>query len=161
MQTFVVLLDVPALYCCSSRTLSRIVAMLIERRLEIQTAQPSGVFFHLQVSHQETQSSIPLRDTDNSCQVYRCYPNWLAILGKGIRTGFGSSIAGYEYTRQEYATSMLQNNTLSPAPPCALPCLKPSISYLIVGLLGIFAKEQALSCSWFPSLLKSASIKVL
>lgn len=127
MQTSVVLPDVPALYCCSSRTLSRIVAMLIESRLEIQTAQPSGFFFQLQVSHWKTQSSMPLRDTDNSCQVYRCCPSWLAILGKGIRTGFGSSIAGYEYTHQEYAISMLQNNTLLQHPVLCLAWSHPSL----------------------------------
>lgn len=104
------------------------------------------VFFHLQVSHWETQSSIPCRDTSNCCQVYRCCPSWLAILRKGVRTGFG----WYEYTCQEYATSTLQNNTPSPAPPCALSCLKLSISYLIVALFGIFVKEQALGCWWFP-----------
>lgn len=120
-----------------------------------------GFFFHLQVSHRETQSSTPFRDTSNCCQVYRCCPSWLAVLGKGVRTGFGSSIAGDKYTRQEYVTSALQNNTLSPAPPRALPCLKPSISYLIMALLGIFVKEQALSCWWFPGMLKTASIKVL
>lgn len=38
IQTFVVLLDVAALYFCSSRTLSRTVTMLIHSRLEIQTA---------------------------------------------------------------------------------------------------------------------------
>lgn len=120
-----------------------------------------GFFFLLQVSHWDTQSSIPFRDTSNCCQVYRCCPIWLAILGKGVRTGFGSSIAGYEHTHQEYATSILQNNTLSPASPCALPCLKPSISYLIVALPGIFVMEQPLSCWRFPGMLKTASIKEL
>lgn len=140
-KTSAVLLDAPALYFCSSRTLSKTVAMLIHSRLEIQRAQPSGVFFHLQVSYRETQHSISFRNTSNCCQVCRCCPSWLAILGKGVRTGFGSSIAGYKYTHQAYATSTLQNNTLSPALPCALPCLKPSISYLTVALLGIFVKE--------------------
>lgn len=55
MQTFVVLLDVPALYFCSSRTLSRTVAMLIHSRLGIQTAEPSGVFF--------PSTGIPPRDS--------------------------------------------------------------------------------------------------
>lgn len=70
------------------------------------------------------------------------WPSWARVSEQGL--------AGYEYTPQEYATSTLQNNTLSPASPCALPCLKLSISYLIVALLGIFVKEQALSCWWFP-----------
>lgn len=97
------------------------VAMLIHSRLEIQTAQPSGFLSHLQVSHWETQSSIHFRDTSNCCQVYRCCPSWLAILGKGVRTGFGSSIAGYKYTAR---TMLLQlcNITLSCTTPCfALP----------------------------------------
>lgn len=149
IQTLVVLLRFPAVFCCFSRTLARPMAMSIHSRLEIQTAQPSGFFPSTGVPPGGwTQATFQRHPYD--CQVYRCCPSSLAIHSKGVRTGLGSSIVGYEYTCQEYAPSQPQTTaSLLHHPVLYPPCSHPS--HLIVALLGVFVEQQPLSCSWFPS----------
>lgn len=123
IQTLVVLLGFPAVFCCFSRTLARPMAMSIHSRLEIQTAQPS-VFFPSTGVPPGGWTQATFQRYPYGCQVYRCCPSWLAIHSKGVRTGFGQ----LDYRLWIYMPGICSftatNDSLSPAPPCALPSVE-------------------------------------
>lgn len=125
-QTVAVLLAFPALFCCSSRTLGSgpcgySAGLRFRQRSHLGFFPSTGI-----PPGGSTQHSF--QKYWYCCQVYRCCLSWLAVQGKGVRTGFGSSVVGCEYICQEHATSKQQTTVFLLHQPVLCPaCSHPSL----------------------------------
>uniref|UniRef100_A0A8C0GHW3 ATP synthase lipid-binding protein n=1 Tax=Chelonoidis abingdonii TaxID=106734 RepID=A0A8C0GHW3_CHEAB len=79
-----------------SRALARPVSISVLSRPETLTVQPSGVS-HLQLAHQELQTSTVSRDIDTAAKFIGAGAATVEVAGSGagIGTVFGSLIIGY------------------------------------------------------------------
>lgn len=128
------LLAFPALFCCCSGTLARPVAMLVLSRLGTGMAQPSVFFFHLQVSHREIQPTL-LLEVLMLLPSLQVLPQLVGHLGQGCQNR-AWQLSRWLWTHVPGIRCFTAAaNRLSPAPSCALPCLKPSTTRLMVSFL--------------------------